>query len=80
MIPEILTFDLIPGKWESIINRFAEQGVIVPDSSYGEINQQGVKCEFRQDGKTLTVMILSKPFLASVEYVKEKLTNFINEA
>lgn len=42
----------------------------------GEVSKQGVKVRYSYDGQTLTINVISKPFLVSTGYVEEKIKSW----
>ena len=74
-----LSFPCNKEQFERLRAAFAEQGIIVDDNSQGVLVQDGVTCEYADDGETLSIVVKDIPFWEA-PFAKGKIADFINAA
>ncbi|MEI6870693.1 MAG: hypothetical protein WCL08_00285 [Verrucomicrobiota bacterium] len=75
-----LSFPCNRDQFTKVREAFAARGILVNDDTHGMIAQDGVTAQYDEDGTTLNVTILDKPWYASDGMVRSHLSDFINEA
>lgn len=75
-----LSFPCTRDQFTKVREAFAARGVAVADDDHGIIAQDKVRAEYNEDGTTLTVTILDKPWYVMDGTAREHITEFINAA
>jgi len=77
-LPLHLDFPLPAGKWEVIRERFADEGILVPDGDAGVVEMSGIRAQFLVSNGKLYITVVKKPFFVTENRVIKELSEFIN--
>jgi hypothetical protein len=79
-LPLHLDFPLPEGRWEVLRERFANEGIMVPDGDAGVVEMSGIRVQFLASNGKLYVTVVKKPFFVTENRVIKELSEFIQAA